>query len=80
MHWAVVCSKSFPILTVAIAPARTFLRESLLKQCPSRKRKNGSIISVLAVHATRISLSCEKSAKFNEGGLCLLSPLASWLL
>jgi hypothetical protein len=77
MHSAEACSKSFPILSVASALARTFSRESPPERCLLRKRRNGSIISVLVVHATGISLSGEKSAKFNGGGLCLPLPPAS---
>jgi len=80
MHWAGDCSRSFPILSGEIVQGWTFSRESLLKRCLSRRRRIGSIILDRVAHATGISLSCEKFAKFNEGGHCLLSPPASWLL
>ena len=53
MCWAGGCSRSFPILSVAVAQTRTSSRESLIKRCPSRRQKNGWIISALAVDATK---------------------------
>src|SRR5229473_2405793 len=47
-HWVEVCSKSFQILSVPDALALTCLRESHLAGCHSRKRRSGSIISVVA--------------------------------